>query len=33
MSLTSPVCLCRYNFDSWREFSYLDREDSKKGEE
>ena len=33
MSLPSAVRFCRYNFDSWREFSYLDKEDSKKGEE
>lgn len=29
----AEVHLCRYDFDSWREFSYLDKEDSKKGEE
>ena len=23
---------CRYNFDSWREYSYLDEEEKEKGE-
>ena len=26
------LCLFRYDFDSWREFSYLDEEEKEKGE-
>ena len=28
----SLLFCCRYNFDSWREFSYLDEEEKEKGE-
>ena len=28
----SLLYCCRYNFDSWREFSYLDEEEKEKGE-
>ena len=30
--MTLLLCLGRYDFDSWREFSYLDEEEKEKGE-
>ena len=30
--IINRVSLCRYDFDSWREFSYLDEEEKEKGE-
>ena len=30
--MTLIIFCIRYNFDSWREFSYLDEESSEKGE-